>query len=105
MFLDASQSSANREGRAASKRISLSGIIRSTSRYSRRSMAEVPRRPSPQGPARLTRSGRSESLQVQRKEEGMRARVWHGKEDIRCDTVTGPEIGHPRDAIVEVMPR
>jgi threonine dehydrogenase-like Zn-dependent dehydrogenase len=28
--------------------------------------------------------------------------VWHGKEDIRCDTVTDPELEHPRDAIVKV---
>jgi threonine dehydrogenase-like Zn-dependent dehydrogenase len=32
----------------------------------------------------------------------MRALVWHGKEDIRCDTVTDPRIEHPRDAIVRV---
>jgi threonine dehydrogenase-like Zn-dependent dehydrogenase len=32
----------------------------------------------------------------------MRALVWHGKEDIRCDTVTDPEIEGPRDAIVKV---
>jgi threonine dehydrogenase-like Zn-dependent dehydrogenase len=32
----------------------------------------------------------------------MRALVWHGKEDIRCDTVSDPEIEHPRDAIVRV---
>ena len=32
----------------------------------------------------------------------MRALVWHGKEDIRCDTVTDPEIEDPRDAIVKV---
>ncbi|WP_024506686.1 zinc-dependent alcohol dehydrogenase [Bradyrhizobium sp. ARR65] len=32
----------------------------------------------------------------------MRALVWHGKEDIRCDTVTDPEIEHERDAIVRV---
>jgi len=32
----------------------------------------------------------------------MRALVWHGKEDIRCDTVTNPEIEQPRDAIVKV---
>jgi len=35
-------------------------------------------------------------------EDGMRALVWHGKEDIRCDTVTDPEIEQPRDAIVKV---
>jgi threonine dehydrogenase-like Zn-dependent dehydrogenase len=32
----------------------------------------------------------------------MRALVWHGKEDIRCDTVSDPEIEDPRDAIIKV---
>ena len=32
----------------------------------------------------------------------MRALVWHGKEDIRCETVPDPEIEQPRDAIVKV---
>src|ERR1043166_8111884 len=32
----------------------------------------------------------------------MRALVWHGKEDIRCDTVPDPRIEEPRDAIVMV---
>ena len=32
----------------------------------------------------------------------MKALVWHGKEDIRCDTVSDPEIEDPRDAIVKV---
>jgi threonine dehydrogenase-like Zn-dependent dehydrogenase len=32
----------------------------------------------------------------------MRALVWRGKEDIRCDTVSDPEIEHPRDAIIKV---
>ncbi len=32
----------------------------------------------------------------------MRALVWHGKEDIRCDTVSDPEIQDPRDAIVKI---
>ena len=32
----------------------------------------------------------------------MRALVWHGKEDIRCDTVTDPTIEDPRDAIIKV---
>jgi threonine dehydrogenase-like Zn-dependent dehydrogenase len=32
----------------------------------------------------------------------MRALVWHGKEDIRCDTVSDPKIEEPRDAIVKV---
>lgn len=32
----------------------------------------------------------------------MRALVWHGKEDIRCDSVSDPEIENPRDAIIKV---
>ena len=32
----------------------------------------------------------------------MRALCWHGKEDIRCDSVPDPRIEHPRDAIVKV---
>ncbi len=32
----------------------------------------------------------------------MKALVWHGKHDIRCDQVPDPEIEHPRDAIVKV---
>ena len=32
----------------------------------------------------------------------MKALVWHGKEDIRCDTVTDPKIQDPRDAIIKV---
>jgi threonine dehydrogenase-like Zn-dependent dehydrogenase len=32
----------------------------------------------------------------------MKALVWHGKEDIRCDTVTDPAIEHERDAIIKV---
>ena len=32
----------------------------------------------------------------------MKAIVWHGKEDVRCDTVSDPEIEHPRDAIIKV---
>jgi threonine dehydrogenase-like Zn-dependent dehydrogenase len=32
----------------------------------------------------------------------MRALVWHGKEDVRCDVVTDPEIEDARDAIVKV---
>src|ERR671928_250754 len=35
-------------------------------------------------------------------EEPMRALCWHGKGDIRCDTVPDPKIEHPRDAIVKV---
>ncbi|WP_426957478.1 zinc-dependent alcohol dehydrogenase [Muricoccus radiodurans] len=32
----------------------------------------------------------------------MKALVWHGKEDIRCDTVSDPEIEDPRDVIIKV---
>ncbi|HEU5177132.1 MAG TPA: zinc-dependent alcohol dehydrogenase [Burkholderiales bacterium] len=32
----------------------------------------------------------------------MKALCWHGKKDIRCDTVPDPQIEHPRDAIVRV---
>src|ERR1700712_3838356 len=32
----------------------------------------------------------------------MRALVWHGKGDVRVDTVADPEIKHPRDAIIKV---
>jgi len=32
----------------------------------------------------------------------MKALRWHGKKDIRCDTVPDPEIEHPRDAIIKV---
>ncbi|RYE92125.1 MAG: glutathione-dependent formaldehyde dehydrogenase, partial [Oxalobacteraceae bacterium] len=32
----------------------------------------------------------------------MKALVWHGKEDIRYDTVSDPEIEQPRDAIIKV---
>src|SRR5690606_23083975 len=32
----------------------------------------------------------------------MRALCWHGKKDIRCDTVPDPRIEDPRDAVVKV---
>ena len=32
----------------------------------------------------------------------MRALTWHGKEDIRCETVPDPTIQHGRDAIIKV---
>src|ERR1700750_1743782 len=32
----------------------------------------------------------------------MKALCWHGKKDIRCDTVTDPKIEDPRDAVVKV---
>ncbi|MBW8911958.1 MAG: hypothetical protein JF564_08765, partial [Sphingomonas sp.] len=30
----------------------------------------------------------------------MRALTWHGKHDVRVDTVADPEIINPRDAII-----
>ena len=32
----------------------------------------------------------------------MKALCWHGKNDMRCDTVPDPKIQHPRDAIIKV---
>ncbi len=32
----------------------------------------------------------------------MKALCWHGKNDIRCDTVADPRIENPRDAIIKV---
>lgn len=32
----------------------------------------------------------------------MRALCWHGKKDIRCETVPDPGIEHPRDAIIKM---
>ena len=32
----------------------------------------------------------------------MKALCWHGKKDVRCDTVPDPTIEDPRDAIVKV---
>ena len=32
----------------------------------------------------------------------MKALVWHGKSDIRCDSVPDPQIEHGRDAIIKV---
>ena len=32
----------------------------------------------------------------------MKALCWHGKKDIRCDTVPDPQIEDPRDAIIKV---
>ena len=32
----------------------------------------------------------------------MKALTWHGKGDIRCETVPDPKIEHGRDAIIKV---
>jgi hypothetical protein len=35
-------------------------------------------------------------------ESKMTALTWHGKHDIRCETVPDPKIEHSRDAIIKV---
>jgi hypothetical protein len=35
-------------------------------------------------------------------DETMKALAWHGKGDIRCDTVPDPKIEDGRDAIIKV---
>jgi NADPH:quinone reductase-like Zn-dependent oxidoreductase len=37
-----------------------------------------------------------------RKENAMRALCWHGKGDVRVDTVPDPKIQHPRDAVIKI---
>ena len=32
----------------------------------------------------------------------MKALTWHGKGDMRCESVPDPKIEHPRDAIIKV---
>src|SRR5665213_1804027 len=32
----------------------------------------------------------------------MRALCWHGKGDVRVDTVPDPKIQHPRDALIKI---
>ena len=32
----------------------------------------------------------------------MRALCWHGKGDVRVDTVPDPKIEHPRDAVIRI---
>ena len=32
----------------------------------------------------------------------MRALCWHGKGDVRVDTVPDPKMQHPRDAVINV---
>jgi hypothetical protein len=32
----------------------------------------------------------------------MRALCWHGKGDVRVDTVPDPKIEHPRDAVIKI---
>jgi hypothetical protein len=36
------------------------------------------------------------------KENAMRALCWHGKGDVRVDTVPDPKIQHPRDAVIKI---
>jgi threonine dehydrogenase-like Zn-dependent dehydrogenase len=39
---------------------------------------------------------------IQAAEVAMKALVWHGTTDIRCDSVPDPGIEHERDAIIKV---
>jgi threonine dehydrogenase-like Zn-dependent dehydrogenase len=32
----------------------------------------------------------------------MKALTWHGKGDMRCESVPDPRVEHPRDAIIKV---
>jgi D-arabinose 1-dehydrogenase-like Zn-dependent alcohol dehydrogenase len=32
----------------------------------------------------------------------MKALAWHGKHDLRCESVPDPKIEHPRDAVIKV---
>src|SRR5690606_6337871 len=76
--------------------------------------------PARMGPARSTRQARSRRQigtplaaafpmsrasrrsATRSRESDMRALCWHGKKDIRYDTVPDPGIEHPRDAIIKV---
>src|SRR3954463_11669559 len=49
-------------------------------------------------PARVEHSNSKER-------QPMKALVWHGKEDVRCDNVPDPKIEHLRDAIIRVTSR
>jgi hypothetical protein len=31
----------------------------------------------------------------------MKALAWHGKHDLRCESVPDPKIEHPRDAVMD----
>jgi threonine dehydrogenase-like Zn-dependent dehydrogenase len=35
-------------------------------------------------------------------ERQVKALAWHGKGDIRCESVPDPKIEHPREAIIKV---
>src|SRR5690606_35953906 len=48
------------------------------------------------------RHGRAQPPPYGRREELMRALAWHGKHDVRVDTVDDPEILNPRDAIIKI---
>src|ERR1041385_7954777 len=79
-------------------------------RRCRAARARKPPRPFEDAPAaaalsavggRATRR-RARSQIFAREEQCMKALVWHGKEDIRYDTVSDPAIEDPRDAIIKV---
>jgi threonine dehydrogenase-like Zn-dependent dehydrogenase len=45
---------------------------------------------------------RTKHTDIQAAEVAMKALVWHGTTDIRCDSVPDPRIEHERDAIIKV---
>jgi hypothetical protein len=48
------------------------------------------------------RGARLRRCQKDNEEAALKALAWHGKHDIRCDTVPDPKIEPPRDAIIKV---
>ena len=43
-----------------------------------------------------------ESTNHRLRETGVKALIWHGKNDLRCESVPDPRVEHPRDAIIKV---
>jgi threonine dehydrogenase-like Zn-dependent dehydrogenase len=60
------------------------------------------RRADPDKPARIHSIERLPPSDGTKTEKFMKALVWHGKSDIRCDTVPDPIIQDPRDIIIKV---
>ena len=49
-----------------------------------------------------TEDVQSSSFRLKRRIATMKALAWHGKGDIRCESVPDPTIEHGRDAIIKV---
>ncbi|TBR23140.1 MAG: glutathione-dependent formaldehyde dehydrogenase, partial [Reyranella sp.] len=43
-----------------------------------------------------------QGTRLARKGVPLKALTWHGKNDMRCESVPDPKIEHPRDAIIKV---